>query len=105
MKDYKKYLEQAKKRYWDESTENMLEYLKIEREHLKLLKNALIKKQGLMVKDENGKDVLIHIYADDENWGTILNSLIDSCEKDINMIKAIIYEQLENGKLFEEVDE
>lgn len=102
MNKYKEYLEQAKKRYWDESTENMLEYLKIEREHLKLLKNAVVKEQGLSIKDESGKDVLIHIYADDENWGKILNLLIDSCEKDINMIKAIIFEQLENGKLFEE---
>jgi hypothetical protein len=102
MNKYKEYLEEAKKRYWNETTEEMLFYLKEEREHLKLLKNALIKEQGLKIKDEREKDVLIHLYADDDHWEKVLNLLIESCQKDICMIKAIIYEQLENGKLFEE---
>lgn len=104
MKNYKEYLDKAKKRYSGESIEEMLEYLKIEREHLKLLKNAVVKEQGLIVKDESEKDVLIHLYTDDENWRTILDLLIDSCKKDIKMIKAIIYEQLENGELLKEED-
>lgn len=105
MKNYKEYLEKAKKRYSGESIEEMLAYLKIEREYLKLLKNVLIKKQGLCIEDECEREVLLHLFADDDNWEKILNLLTESCQKDICMIKAIIYEQLENGKLFEEVDE
>lgn len=102
MKDYKEYLEKAKKRYSGESIEEMLAYLKIEREYLKLLKNVLIKKQGLCIEDECGREVLLHLFADDDNWEKILNLLTESCQKDIYMIKAIINEQLENSGLFEE---
>lgn len=105
MNKYKEYLNQAKKRYWGESTEDMLEYLKTEREHLKSLKNVLVKREGIEIHDEMNENCLMYLYTSDDNWEKVLNLLIESCQKDICMIKAIIYEQLENGKLFEEVDE
>ena len=104
MKKYKEYLEKAKKRYWAETTEDMLRYLQEEKEHLKLLKEALDNKAGLRVFDECQENIIMDVYTYDDNWEKILNLLIKSCKEDICCIKAIIYEQLENGQLFEGED-
>lgn len=104
MNKYQEYLEEAKKRYRNISINEMLVFYQIERTHLKLLKDTLINCGGLEIKDEHNEKELIHIYYDDDNWEKILNLLIESCKKDLCMLKAIIFEQLESGKLFDEIE-
>lgn len=104
MNKYQEYLEEAKKRYRNMSIDEMLDFYQIERTHLKLLKDNLIKCNGLEIKDEQNEKELIYIYCDDDNLEKILNLLIESCKKDLCMIKAIIFEQLESGKLFDEIE-
>lgn len=96
MKKYKEYLEEANKRYFSEDLDDLLLYLKQEKEHLKNIETSFNFEQSFRVENEMGNR-MSDIYPYDQNYEKIIELLKESIEFDIKCLKALIIDKLEKG--------
>lgn len=94
MKKYKEYLEEANKRYFSEDLDDLLMYLKEEKEYSKNIEKSF--GQSFRVENEMGKR-MSDIYPYDQNYQKIIELLKESIEFDIKCLKALIIDKLEKG--------
>ena len=101
MNKYKEYLEKAHKNYTGSSSlEDLYVFNKTSRNQLKKLKELKESDYQFSIVDECNEEVgVIYPYYDYRN--EIIDLMIKSIEDDINQVKALIYEILEDGELFD----
>lgn len=102
MNKYKEFLQEAKDNYIDCSFEELVEYLKEFKEYKKHLQNVIPFENSLTILKDNNTKIMKLWYNDNESFTKIIDLLLESCEKEINMIKALLYEMIEEGGIEDE---
>lgn len=100
MNKYKEYLEKAHENYLNSSIEDLCDFNKISKEHLKKLKELKDSDYNFSIVDEKDKECAV-IYLNYKNRDEIIDLMIEAVEQDINEVRALIYEKVEDGELFD----
>ena len=102
MNKYKDYLDKAKKCYYDLNFEELVEELKQYKDYLSSLEQVIPFEQSLFVSKDGDKRIMTVLNSDDEDFVQLVYMLIKICKKEINMIKAMLYDMIEKGNLEDE---
>ena len=98
MNKYKDYLDKAKKCYYDLNFEELKQY----KDYLSSLEQVIPFEQSLFVSKDGDKRIMTVLNSDDEDFVQLVYMLIKICKKEINMIKAMLYDMIEKGNLEDE---
>ena len=101
MNKYKEYLEKAHENYSNSSIEELCDFNKTSKEHLKNLKELKVSDYNFSIVNERDKECAV-IFPNYKNRDNIIDLMIEAVEQDINEVRALIYEILEEGEIFDE---
>ena len=78
----------------------LCDFYKTSKEHLKNLKELKVSDYNFSIVNERDKECAV-IFPNYKKRDNIIDLIIEAVEQDINEVRALIYEILEDGELFD----